>query len=256
MKKVNILVPMAGKTMFFDKHEYPYPKSLIEINEKTMIEHVIHNLSAVHNINQFIFVVNDEDCRKYHLDNILSLLTNDQCQVIKVSNETKGAACSALLSIKHINNDDELIIANGDQIFMDDLNKILETHRVNSLDAAVIIFNSVHPRWSYVRLDENGLVIETAEKRPFSKQAIAGFFYFKQGNFFVEAAMNMIKKDASVNGAFFIAPSLNEMVLSKKRVGVYTIDNEKYHSFHSPQRVNEYEKNYTNYMNSVSHMEG
>lgn len=242
MKKVNVLVPMAGQTMFFDKHKYPYPKSLIEIDEKTMIEHVINNLSAVHNINQFIFVVNDEDCRKHHLDNILNLLTNEQCQVIKIRKETKGAACSALLAIKHINNDDELIIANGDQIFMDDLNRVLEIHRTNNFDAAVIIFNSVHPRWSYVRLDDNGLVIETAEKRPFSKQAIAGFFYFKQGNFFIKAAMNMIKKDASVNGAFFIAPSLNEMVLDKKRIGVYTIDNEKYHTFHSPQKINEYEK--------------
>jgi len=242
MKKVNVLVPMAGQTMFFDKHKYPYPKSLIEIDEKTMIEHVINNLSAVHNINQFIFVVNDEDCRKHHLDNILNLLTNEQCQVIKIRKETKGAACSALLAIKHINNDDELIIANGDQIFMDDLNRVLEIHRTNNFDAAVIIFNSVHPRWSYVRLDDNSLVIETAEKRPFSKQAIAGFFYFKKGSFFIKAAMNMIKKDASVNGAFFIAPSLNEMVLDKKRIGVYTIDNDKYHTFHSPQKINEYEK--------------
>ncbi|MEN8211696.1 MAG: glycosyltransferase family 2 protein [Thermodesulfobacteriota bacterium] len=242
MKKVNVLVPMAGQTMLFDKHEYPYPKSLIEIDEKTMIEHVINNLSAVHNINQFIFVVNEEDCRKHHLDNILGLLTNGQCQVIKIRKETKGAACSALLAIKHINNDDELIIANGDQIFMDDLNRVLQLHRENSLDAAVIIFNSVHPRWSYVRLDENGMVIETAEKRPFSRQAIAGFFYFRQGKFFIKAAMNMIKKDASVNGSFFIAPSLNEMVLDKKRIGVYTIDNDKYHTFHSPQKINEYEK--------------
>jgi len=187
-------------------------------------------------------VVNDEDCRKHHLDNILNLLTNEQCQVIKIRKETKGAACSALLAIKHINNDDELIIANGDQIFMDDLNRVLEIHRTNNFDAAVIIFNSVHPRWSYVRLDDNSLVIETAEKRPFSKQAIAGFFYFKKGSFFIKAAMNMIKKDASVNGAFFIAPSLNEMVLDKKRIGVYTIDNDKYHTFHSPQKINEYEK--------------
>jgi len=74
MKKVNVLVPMAGQTMFFDKHKYPYPKSLIEIDEKTMIEHVINNLSAVHNINQFIFVVNDEDCRKHHLDNMAGLV--------------------------------------------------------------------------------------------------------------------------------------------------------------------------------------
>lgn len=255
MKKVNVLVLIAGKTKLFDKHDYPYPKSLIEINKKTMIEHVINNLSAVHNINQFIFVVNDEDCRKHHLDNILSLLTNDQCQVIKISNVTKGAACSALLAIKHINNTDELIIANGDQIFMDDLNKILETHRANSLDGAVIIFNSVHPRWSYVRLDENNLVVETAEKRPISKQAIAGFFYFKQGKFFIEAAMDMIKKDASVNGAFFIAPSLNEMVLRQKKMGVYTINNEKYHAFYSPLKISEYEKKYTNQMDSIDLME-
>jgi len=245
MNKINILIPMAGKSMLFDTHEYPYPKSLIEINGKTMVEHVIQNLSSLHNIHQFIFVVNEEDCKKYHLDNILSILTEDRCQIIKISNETKGAACSALLAIKYINNDEELIIANGDQIFLDDLNRIVEGHRSQNYDAAVTIFESVHPRWSYVRLDEDNLVIETAEKRPFSKQAIAGFFYFRQGLFFVEAAMQMIKKDAHVNDAFFIAPSLNELVLKKKRIGVYTIDNDKYHSFHSPYTLQDFEKKVT-----------
>ena len=64
---------------------------------------------------EFIFIVNSEDCKKFHLHNILRLLS-EKCSVVKVNEETKGALCSILLGIKHINSKEELIICNGDQI--------------------------------------------------------------------------------------------------------------------------------------------
>ena len=43
---------------------------------------------------------------------------------------------------------------------------------ISSCDAGVITFESVHPRWSYVRLDSENRVTETAEKRPISNSRI------------------------------------------------------------------------------------
>ena len=237
---INILIPLAGKNQFFSETEYPFPKPLIEINGKTMIEHIIDNFSTIEKDKQFIFIINSEDCKKYHLDNVLNILTKDTCKIIKINGETKGAACSAMMAIEFINNDKPLIIANADQLFDDNLEEIITSFK--EVDGGVVSFNSIHPRWSYARVNEENYIVETAEKRPLSKHAIAGLFYFKKGEDFIQSAMNMIKKDASVNSLYYISPTLNEMVLKNKKLIIKTIDNNKYHTFYTPQKIQEYER--------------
>lgn len=236
---INILIPLAGTNQFFLEAEYPYPKPLIEINDKTMIEHVINNFSSLKEEKQFIFIVNSDDCKKYHLDNVLNLLTDQNCKIVKIDNATKGAACSAMMAIEYINNN-SLVIVNADQLFDDDMNEIINSFK--DVDGGVVSFESIHPRWSYAKVDEHNYIVETAEKRPLSKHAIAGFFYFKEGKDFIDSAMNMIKKDANVNGLYYISPTLNEMVLNNKKLIVKTIHNDKYHTFYTPQKIQEYER--------------
>jgi len=238
---INILVPLGGKSAFFDSIEYPYPKPLIEVNGKLMIELLIQSYSSITEDHKYIFVINQEDSRKYHLDSTLRLLTNNNCEVVILSNVTKGAACSVLMAIDHIDSDDILIISNGDQILDIDITIVLDHMKGKKSDAGVVCFESVHPRWSYVRLDENGRIIETAEKRPISKNAIAGLYYFRHGKDFVKSAMKSIEKDANVDGLYFIAPVLNEMVLENKKLDIFKINNDRYHSFYSPQKIREYE---------------
>ncbi len=238
---LKILIPLAGKSIFFNEKEYVFPKPLLDIQGKPMIELVINNLEKILTEKEFIFLLRSEDCIRYHLDDTIRLITNP-CTIIKIDRETKGAACSALLAIDHINNTDNLVIANGDQLFEEDLNQVLGKFHADNCDAAVICFESVHPRWSYVSLDENNRIIETAEKRPISKNAIAGFYYFKHGKDFVRAAMKSIKNDYSVNGLYYIAPVLNELVLENKMLSIYRIDNNKYFTFYSPAAIKHFER--------------
>lgn len=239
---INILIPLAGKNNFFPEGEFPYPKPLIEINGKTMIEHVIDNFETITQKKQFIFIVNTEDCKKYHLDNVLNLLTDQQCKIIKIDRETKGAACSALMAIEHIDNNMPLIIANADQVFDDDIRELIKP--LADYDAGVLSFESVHPRWSYARVNEKNLITETAEKRPISKHAIAGLYYFAKGADFISSSMQMIKKDANVNGLYFIAPVLNEMVLNNKKMTVVSVASSRYHTFYTPAKIQEFERNH------------
>lgn len=239
---IHILIPLAGKSLFFDSAEYPFPKPLIEIKNKLMIQWVIENFSDIQEEKEFIFVVNKEDCAKFHLDNVLQLLTDNKCKIIRLSGETKGAACSCLMAIEYIDNTDKLIIVNGDQIIERSIKNVLSELDSSKVDGGVICFESVHPKWSYVRLDENQKIVETAEKRPISKHAIAGFYYFREGKEFVSATMKSIQNDASCNGLYFIAPTLNEMVLNNKSLKIVTILSKDYHSFYSPQKIKEYER--------------
>lgn len=236
---INILLPMAGKSLHFSDNEYPYPKPLFEIGQKTIIERVITNLQSVGSIIQFIFVVSSSDCRKFHLDSTLNIITDHKCKLVKLDNDTRGAACSALMAISHIGKSQPLVIANPDQLFDTCIADLID--QFNDADAGVITFESVHPRWSYVKHDDHGLVAETAEKRPISRNAIAGFYFFQRGEDFVNSAMSMIRKDSNVDGNFYIAPCLNELILMGKKIRTASVDPSKYHTFYTPQKIKEYE---------------
>lgn len=239
---LNILLLLAGQSSFFSKEEFIFPRPLIEINGKSMIQHVIENLASIRGPKKFIFVVNDEDCRKHHLDNVLRLLTDKNTEIVRVSGETNGALCSALLAIEHIDDAVPLIIANADQIIETDLNEIINHFQEAHADGAVACFETVHPRWSYVRFDQQRHIIEAAEKRPISKHAIAGLYYFASGQDFVAAGMESIKKAAHVNGAYYVSGVLNELILKQKNLVAYHLDPECYHTLYSPQKIEEYQK--------------
>ena len=239
---MNVLIPLSGGSKFFDSEEYFYPKMLVEILGKPMIQHAIENLQTMHQDLQFIFVVKKSDCIQFHLDDTLRLLTDGACKIIVLDEETKGAACSALMAIDAINNENPLVIANFDQLIDCNLSELYDEFHDSDIDAGCLIFSATHPRWSFVLLDEKSCVLETAEKRPLSRNAIAGFYYYRQGKDFVEAAKSMILKSCSILDVFYIAPTFNEMILKNKIIKALRIPNEKYHSFYTPQKIEEYER--------------
>lgn len=236
---MNILIPMGGSDEAFRKQGYPYAVPLIEIARRPLIEHALAPFQPLDGA-RMVFVIRKEDDLRFYLREVLHLL-RPGAEVIRADGPTAGAACTALLAIEQIENDDELLIANADQILDFDVQAVIDRFRARALDAGTVVFDAVHPRWSFVKTDENDMVIEAAEKRPISRNATAGFYYFRQGRFFVDAAKKMIRKGASVNGNFFVCPSLNEMVLSQMRVGVERIDRAQYISLATPQSVDDYE---------------
>jgi NDP-sugar pyrophosphorylase family protein len=237
---LNIIIPIAGTSELFEKAGYIYPKPLIEINGKLMIEMVLENLLPVKTEKKFTFIIREEDCVNFHLDNTLRLLIPD-ANVATIKRPTQGALCSVLMSIDNIQPDDELLIVNGDQLIDQNLDKVISSFHKEGAEAGLLTFSSVHPRWSYARTDENNHVLETAEKNPISRNAIAGFYYFKNASDFIEAATNVLLKDTRINDLFFISSTINEYVLMNKKVLNFSIGGHQYHSFYSPQMINEYE---------------
>lgn len=239
---INIVIPMLGNNKFENNNEYQYPKPLIEIMNKPLIERSLDSLRMIPGEKRFIFIVNTADCQSYSLDNVLRLVAEPTSVIIPLEKETGGAVCSTLMAIDYIDNNDPLIVVNSDQIIDHDLDKIMFDFVNRELDAGIICFDSVYPRWSYIRLDDDDNVIETSEKRPISRNAIAGFYYFKKGGLFVTSAMQAIERDASTDGRYYLSSTFNELILEGRKIGYYRIANSDYYNFHSPQVLKEYEK--------------
>ena len=105
---------MAGEGSRFAKEGYTFPKPLIDVDGKPMIQRVVENLDFDAT---YIFLVRKEHLEKYSgLKSTLDRITNSKFKIIEVDRLTEGAACTALLAKDYINNDDDLLIANSDQI--------------------------------------------------------------------------------------------------------------------------------------------
>ena len=239
---MNVLILMAGSDDAFRQAGYVYPKNLTEIAGLPLAQRVIDGLSSLHSPNnRFIFLLRGDENRQSYTGAAIQLLLPD-ATIVEVPGITAGAACTALLAIDQINSEQPLLIVNGDQIIERNIAEIVEDFQRRRLDGGITVFEAVHPRWSYAKCDERGLVIETAEKRPISKLATAGMYYFVSGRSFVSAVISMIKKDANVDGAFYVCPVYNELILQQARIGVFKIPRSTYFSLANPQSVQAYEE--------------
>lgn len=234
---MNILILAAGQDQV--TQEDGYPLCLAEFDSVPLIQRVAEACLAL-DPRKMIVAFREEDVHRYHLDNILGLLSS-QAKVLKIGASTEGASCTALLAAEDIDTDDELLIVNGNELLQADFKEIVSNFRERGLDAGVVVFPSIHPRYSFVRLDKNKLVVEASEKNPISNHATVGFYWFAKGNSFVRAAKNAIRKDARVNGKFYICPTFNELVLEQLRVGVFEIESHSYKPLKSGRQIEQFE---------------
>ena len=219
-ENLNVLIPMAGLGTRFSDAGYEFPKPLVEINGKPMIQAVVESLGIKA---KYIYVVQNEHYHKYNLYYLLNLITPG-CEIVLVDKVTEGAAVTALLAKNLINNNKPLVMANSDQIVEWNSKDFMYDLTTKGADGGIATFKSVHPKWSYARLDQNGLVVEVAEKKPISDIATVGIYYWKHGSDFVKYAEQMIDKNIRVNNEFYVCPVFNEAIADGKRVFTKDID--------------------------------
>jgi dTDP-glucose pyrophosphorylase len=90
-------------------------------------------------------------------------------------------------------------------------------------DGGIVTFKSTHPKWSFAKVNENGLVSEVAEKNPISDIATVGIYYWKKGAEYVKYAEQMIEKNIRVNNEFYVCPVFNEAIEDGKEIRTFEI---------------------------------
>ena len=238
-KKLNVLIPMAGAGSRFADAGYTFPKPLIEVRGKPMIQVVVENLGFEAN---YIFVVQKEHREKYNLDAMLSVIVPD-AKVVEVDGMTEGAACTALLASEYIDNDCPLFFANSDQFVEWDAAEFMYKMQESGVDGGIVTFKATHPKWSYAKVDENNYVTEVAEKKPISDNATVGYYFWKHGADFVKYAKQMIDKDIRVNNEFYVCPVFNEAIEDGKKIKIKEVDG--MWGIGTPEDLNNFLENYT-----------
>jgi HAD superfamily hydrolase (TIGR01509 family) len=236
--KMNILIPMAGAGSRFENAGYTFPKPLIDVRGKPMIQWVVENLNIEA---KYIFIVQKNHFEKYNLKDTLNNFCPNN-EIVQVEGITEGAACTTLLAKQYIDNNESLIIANSDQFVEWNNEEFIYTSTTADLDGNILTFKSTHPKWSYVKLNELGYVTEVAEKRPISEVATVGIYYWRRGSDYVKYVEQMIEKNIRINNEFYVCPVFSEAIADGKKIRTFNIEN--MWGLGTPEDLENFLKNY------------
>ncbi|RLR17264.1 hypothetical protein D8L93_10890 [Sodalis-like symbiont of Bactericera trigonica] len=248
---INIIIPMCGQSLYETSDDFIYPKILTEVANRTLLEYSQDIFNTLKEEARKIFIIPQGRLKELGLKTMIETISDSTGIIIHLQGDTKGAVCSCLMGVDELDLEAELIISSADHYIKDDLQSIIEYFRSQQADAGVLSFESVHPKWSFVKLNADKQVVEAAEKISISRNAVAGLYYFRKAKDFVSAAKSTIRKDNCVGGNFYLSSCLNELVLKKKKILLRPLANAIYHNFYDAHAVKAFAMSHDKHLNSV-----
>lgn len=230
---------MAGLGSRFAKAGYPKAKPFIDVLGKPMIVNVLENL--YYPGANYILIA-----RREHLEQEAILVKKIEREFnatfISIEELTEGTACTLLFARHLINNNTPLLIANSDQIVDIDIRDFIDDCINRELDGSVLTFIDEYkdPKWSFAKIDSNGLVEEVREKEVISDLATVGIYFYSQGLNFVNSALDMIIRKDRINNEFYTCPTYNYAIKSGLKIGVYNIAFDQMHGIGTPEDLKAY----------------
>lgn len=217
MKPV-LLIPMLGKGKRFLDSGVNIPKQLVKINNLTMIE---VSMGCI-NLSDFnlIFIVRKNHVDEFKIDEFLIDKFGRDIKIISHNEDTDGTVNTCLLAENYLDTN-PLLITTLDVFFEP---KIHEIDFDKTIDGSIIVFKSDNPSYSFSKIDDDGMVTETAEKNPISNLASVGLYYFKSGLDFVKYSKEMISKNIRTNNEFYICPLYNLLIDDGKKINTIMVD--------------------------------
>lgn len=109
---LRVVIPMAGEGKSYQRAGYSFPKPLVDIFGKPMVQWVVENMNTE---GQFIFIVLRDHYDQYNLKYLLNLIAPG-CEIVSLDKPTQGAAVSVLAAKSLFDDEDPLTIVNFTEI--------------------------------------------------------------------------------------------------------------------------------------------
>ena len=232
--KLHLIMPMGGKGSRFSKYGYEFPEPLLEIKGKPFFYWATQSIAKFIEVQDITFVVLKEHIEKYQIDEKIKAYYPGA--IIHVIPEVlNGAVLTCMEGVKEIKDDHPIVFNDCDHIFRCRSFEQYISGEEDGVNGALLTFPSDSPKYSFLRLDENGNVTETVEKKVISDQAICGCYYFDGKETFLEASRQYLEHCSYQE--FFVSGVYNVMAQEHKIIKSFQTD------FHVPFGVpEEYEE--------------
>ena len=230
------LIPMAGRGSRFIEKNYKTPKPFIPIVNEPM---VLASLRSFPPADGYVFV-----CLQEHYDLLKSVTKNikTHVEILVINAVTQGQASTCLLAEKLLNSNEALFIASCDYQMIYDKQRYNELMKDDSIDVIIWTFKigaikKANPKaFAYCKIDK-GRVAQVVEKQtisdtPNNDSAVVGSFTYKNADLFLQSAKQMIEKNIRINGEFYVATSINQLIEQGYKVVSFEV--EQFISFGDP----------------------
>ncbi len=233
-KKIHLIMPMGGEGSRFFKDGFMLPKPLIEIKNRPFFYWATQSIKKYVDLADLTFVV-----LKKHVDNndidkeILKFFPD--AKIVVIPEVLDGAVLTCLEGIKNINDDYPVVFNDCDHIFScKEFYKYCNNGNFTNLDGALLSFTSNDPKFSFLKTNDEGNVIETVEKVVISDKAICGVYFFKNKKIFENAAKEYL--NICNYSEFYLSGVYNIMAKERKIIKSYKV--ESHLAFGTPEEYN------------------
>jgi dTDP-glucose pyrophosphorylase len=230
---------MAGLGSRFRNKGYTKPKPFIDVAGKPMIARVIENLHIPNA--RYILIGRSEHLRD-EAELVSQIASSYNATFIGIDELTEGSALTVLCARHMIDNNVPLLIANADQLVDTPIHEFISDCLRKKLDGAILTFTDRerNPKWSFARINHEGIVVEVQEKKAISEYATVGIYLFTEGKFFVDGTRKMIANNDRVNNEFYTCPVYNYLIQDGKKIGIHNIDSVQMHGLGTPEDLENY----------------
>ena len=215
MKKLHLVLPMAGRGSRFYKDGFPVPKPLIEIRERPFFYWAARSIEKFIPCADLTFVVLQEHVDGFGIDAEIRKFFPD-AKLTVLSDVTEGAAVTALRGVEALPGGEPVLFNDCDHLFRSTEFERFCADDSAEADGALLTFESSCPAYSYLKYDASGCVCGTAEKVVVSRDAICGAYYFKDKETYQSACEAYLQNCAYQE--FFLSGVYNAALAQSRRI--------------------------------------
>ena len=242
MRPLHIIMPMAGEGRRFVQEGWKIPKPLIELNGKPLFMRAINSVHIDNALIKYSFIVRKEHIDKYDIDEKIKIFL-PQANIFYVDKTTRGAVETCLVAEEAISKEDSILVMDCDLEFrsvgfLQNIKKILNQPIQKVNGGELVSFESTDPRFSYAEVDENNVVIRTAEKDVISNHALCGAYFFSSANSFIRAAHKLLDEPVFSKPEYYVSLLYNYLLANGETVKLETM--EEYYSYGTPEELKRY----------------
>ena len=221
-----------------------YPVFLTEINSKPIIQHQINFLDGVDNPN-IILVVNKEINTEFYVDKIVKKI-DENIKIVNINSVTKGALFSSLMCADLLDLDKELIVMNCNEFIDINCKNFVDESKSFNRDVVIASHKSIHPRYTYLELDNENKIVEVSFNKPPTGIACTGLVWQKSARVFLEESEKAILKRVNFKDEFYFNLVLNQMILDNLKIYNYKLGENDYFPLKSEEHISALQYNFRN----------
>jgi dTDP-glucose pyrophosphorylase len=233
---MKIIITMAGEGSRFKKVGYKAPKHEIEVKGKSLFEWSMLSLKNFFDEN-FIFIVRENNYDKEKLECLCNKLGIKNFKLKEIKELTDGQASTAYLCNEYISEDEDVLIYNIDTYISGDE---IKKEELKKYDGYIPVFKSEGDKWSFIKLDDNGKVIDVVEKIRVSDLGSIGLYYFKVWRDYKEIYLKYKEEIKRKYKEVYIAPMYHYLMKKEKNIGYIILRNEDIHVLGTPEDLNNF----------------